>query len=77
MPKHHPQAPCQGLQEVDDLIEALRYHRVRGGFTGPFKEARADWWDRLQQAKKAQSTNALYKVCSGPLWAYVRYKCEL
>ena len=75
--KKPQQVPCAGLQEVDFLIEALRYHRVRGGFTGPFKEARADWWDKLQQAKKAQSTNALCKVCSGPLAAYVRYKCEL
>lgn len=62
--------------EIEDLIHELKYHRVRGGFTGPLREVRAVWWDKLRTAQ-VQGLDFLKASYSGSLTSYVRYVCEL
>lgn len=62
--------------DIQDLLERLKTHRVRGGFSGPLRETRAIWWDKLRTAQ-IQGVEYLKASYSGSLTAYVKYVCEL
>ena len=62
--------------DIQDLLERLKNHRVRGGFSGPLRETRAIWWDKLRTAQ-IQGVEYLKASYSGSLISYVRYVCEL
>ena len=62
--------------DIQHLLSLLKTHRVRGGFSGPFREIRTIWWDKLRTAQ-IQGVDYLKASYSGSLTAYVKYVCEL
>ena len=62
--------------DIQHLLSLLKTHRVRGGFSGPLRETRAIWWDKLRTAQ-IQGVEYLKASYSGSLTSYVRYVCEL
>lgn len=71
-----PQQVLTTADTVEMLLDDLKGHRYRGGFSGPLREIRAVWWDLLRDAQ-VNGVDKLKHRYSGNLAAYVRYVCEL